>query len=119
MRTPSSFVAGIICGVAILALAQQKPVAGANPVPNPIAVQRQAATPADARNASVQASRDDAEAVKSDINRMRALLHQMENNIAFVDTSQTPLKHQFQLEIDMWRLLLDDMEKKVRPATAH
>ena len=45
---------------------------------------------------------------------MRALVRQMETNLAFVDSTQTPLKHQFQLEIDMWKTLIDQMERKAQ-----
>jgi hypothetical protein len=44
---------------------------------------------------------------------MNALLGQMQKNAAFVSAGDTPLKHQFELEIEMWQLLLRDMEKKV------
>jgi hypothetical protein len=43
---------------------------------------------------------------------MQVLLGQMQRNVAFVSTGDTPLKHQFELEIEMWQLLLRDMEKK-------
>lgn len=59
-----------------------------------------------------QSSRVDSKAVKTDLERMRALLGQMQRNVAFVTPGDTPLKHQLQLEIDMWQLLLNDMEKR-------
>jgi hypothetical protein len=30
-----------------------------------------------------------------------------------VQTSQTPLKHQFELEIDMWQVLLEQMDRRI------
>lgn len=54
----------------------------------------------------------DAEDLKSDLERMHILLEQMRRNVAFVSAGDTPLKHQFQLEIEMWQLLIRDMEKK-------
>ena len=51
--------------------------------------------------------------LKSDLERMRIVLEQMQRNVAFVSSGDTPLKHQFQLEIEMWRLLIGDMETKV------
>jgi hypothetical protein len=48
---------------------------------------------------------------------MRAILGQMETNLAFVDTTQSPLKHQFQLEIDMWNTVITDMERRLKPRT--
>lgn len=54
------------------------------------------------------------QALTNDITRMRSLVRQMEMNLAFVQTTQTPLKHQFELEIDMWRVVLDGMERRVQ-----
>jgi hypothetical protein len=54
----------------------------------------------------------DAQAVRDDIKRMRALVGQMETNLAFVDNTQSPLKHQFQLDIDMWNILINQMERR-------
>lgn len=55
---------------------------------------------------------NDAQAVRDDIKKMRALVRQMETNLAFVDTTQSPLKHQFQLDIDMWNILINQMERR-------
>jgi hypothetical protein len=41
----------------------------------------------------------------------------METNLAFVDTTQSPLKHQFQLEIDMWNTVITDMERRLKSRT--
>jgi len=54
------------------------------------------------------------QALANDIARMQSLVHQMEMNLAFVQTTQTPLKHQFELEIEMWRVVLDGMERRVQ-----
>jgi hypothetical protein len=58
---------------------------------------------------------DDSEfqAMKSDVQRMRVLLNQMRTNLAFVDTTQSPLKHQFELEADMWQMMLDQMDRRM------
>ena len=63
-------------------------------------------------------SGDDSElqAMKSDVQRMRAILNQLRTNLAFVDTSQSPLKHQFQLEADMWQITLDQMDRRIAAA---
>jgi TolA-binding protein len=55
---------------------------------------------------------NDAQALRDDIKKMRALVRQMETNLAFVDTTQSPLKHQFQLDIDMWNILIGQMERR-------
>ena len=60
-------------------------------------------------------SAEDETVLREDIVRMRAILDQMTNNLAFVDTTQSPLKHQFQLEIDMWNTAINDMERRLRP----
>jgi hypothetical protein len=73
-------------------------------------------TQADTRNPS-SLSTDEAAALREDIARMRAILGQMETNLAFVDNTQSPLKHQFQLEIDMWNTVITDMERRLKPRT--
>ncbi|MGB9122677.1 MAG: hypothetical protein WCE73_18815 [Candidatus Angelobacter sp.] len=55
---------------------------------------------------------NDAQTLREDIRKMRALVQQMESNLAFVDSTQTPLKHQFQLDIDMWNILINQMERR-------
>ena len=55
---------------------------------------------------------NDAQALREDIRKMRALVAQMESNLAFVDSTQSPLKHQFQLDIDMWNVLINQMERR-------
>src|SRR6185312_11284685 len=55
---------------------------------------------------------NDAQAQRDDIRKMRALVAQMQSNLAFVDNTQSPLKHQFQLDIDMWNVLINQMERR-------
>ncbi|MGI9102603.1 MAG: hypothetical protein ACR2IF_09195 [Terriglobales bacterium] len=61
---------------------------------------------------------DDVQALSNDLARMRSLVHQMEMNLAFVQTTQTPLKHQFELEIDMWRTVIGQMERHLQSLRA-
>jgi predicted phage tail protein len=72
-----------------------------------------------AENAQIRqlanARANDAQAMRDDIKRMRALVGQMQANLAFVDTTQSPLKHQFQLEIDMWNVVINQMERRAYP----
>jgi hypothetical protein len=56
------------------------------------------------------------QATKADIARMRIVLNQMRTNLAFVTTTTNPLKHQFELDIDMWQALLDQMQRRVDAA---
>jgi hypothetical protein len=53
-------------------------------------------------------------AMQADAKKMRVILNQMRTNLAFVQSTQTPLKHQFELEIDMWQTLLDQMDRRIR-----
>ena len=57
---------------------------------------------------------NDAQALRDDTKRMRALVGQMETNLAFVDSTQSPLKHQFQLDIDMWNIVINQMERRTQ-----
>lgn len=68
-------------------------------------------TPQEARSQAARA--DDLQALREDLTRMKALVQQMQSNLAFVDTTQSPLKHQFQLEIDMWQTLITQMERRL------
>jgi len=45
---------------------------------------------------------------------MRVILGQMQSNLAFVQNTTTPLKHQFELEIEMWQVVLDEMDHRIR-----
>jgi hypothetical protein len=58
-------------------------------------------------------SHEDAD-LKADVQRMRVILSQMQSNLAFVQNTTTPLKHQFELEIEMWQVVLDEMEQRIR-----
>lgn len=72
-----------------------------------------AATTGAAHAASQPMTSEQVQSLKEDLTRMKALVQQMETNLSFVDTSQTPLKHQFQLEIDMWRMMIRQMEHRL------
>ena len=58
-------------------------------------------------------STDDLAAMKTDIAKMRVLVTQMQNNLGVTTTSTTPLYHQFDLQIQMWQLLIAQMERRV------
>lgn len=59
----------------------------------------------------------DIQAMRQDVARMKALVQQMQTNLAFVDTSQSPLKHQFQLEIEMWQTMIVEMDRRLDRAS--
>jgi hypothetical protein len=88
----------LVCVLAIAAMAQ---------TPTPSAT-RESQTPTTA------VEKQEAQALTQDIARMRSLLQQMERNLILVTTSQNPLKHQFDLEIQMWRVVLDGMERRAQ-----
>ena len=97
------------CVLALGALMAVMPaVVAAAQAPGP-AAERERRPPAVAGD-----TQQEAQALTQDITRMRSLLQQMEMNLAFVTTTQNPLKHQFELEIDMWRLVLDGMERRAQ-----
>jgi hypothetical protein len=48
--------------------------------------------------------------LEKDLEKMRTLIGQMQHNLAATATGETPLKHQFQLDIEMWQLLVHRME---------
>lgn len=84
------------------ALAQQK---------GNVSAEQSAGPAAEPPNASAAGQATD---VESDLRQMRSILYQMRTNLAFVQTTQSPLKHQFELEVDMWQALLDHMERNLR-----
>ena len=49
--------------------------------------------------------------------RMRALVQRMQSNLPAVASGQSPLEHEFQLEIEMWQLLIDQMEMQLKAAS--
>ncbi len=58
-------------------------------------------------------SPEDAQALRMDLQRMKALVQQMQTNLAFVTNTQGPLKHQFELEIEMWQTEIASMERRL------
>jgi hypothetical protein len=79
-----------------------------NPTQKPAAETAQKTAP---KNGSM--GDQDVQAMRQDVARMKALVQQMQTNLAFVDTSQSPLKHQFQLEIDMWQTVIVEMDRRL------
>jgi LAS superfamily LD-carboxypeptidase LdcB len=57
---------------------------------------------------------DDLPQLQADLQRLKVLLNQMRTNLAFVQTSQTPLKHQFELEADAWQLIVEQMQRRLK-----
>jgi hypothetical protein len=80
--------------------------------PRPSAAQTMQATP-------TPSDSSDVEGLRADVQRLRLLLNQMRNNLAFVQTSQTPLKHQFELEADAWQVIVDQMDRRLKMTEEH
>jgi hypothetical protein len=49
-------------------------------------------------------------AAPPELERMRALLEQMQNNLASLPSGYSAEKHQFELQNDMWRMMLAHLE---------
>lgn len=60
---------------------------------------------------------EDIQALRQDITRMKVLVQQMQSNLAFVDTTQSPLKHEFELDIEMWQTVIAQMERRLDQAS--
>jgi len=50
-------------------------------------------------------------AASKELEQMRSLLLQMQNNLASLPSGYSAVKHQFELEIDMWRMLVNHIER--------
>jgi hypothetical protein len=101
MRAASSLLIVILCATCVTAQSAQKKTGAAAPEPQ-------------ARQAAPTVTNDaDAEAMRADLAQMRNLVGQMQRNLGFVDSGLTPLKHQFELEIEMWNVLINDMQRRL------
>ena len=82
--------------------------------------QRAGSTAQSDRNLAADSmSADDVKASEADLEKMRVILNQMKTNVAFVGSTTTPVNHQFQLEIQMWEMLLDQMERRLEARRKH
>jgi hypothetical protein len=85
----------------------------------PLAHSQQTQKPTDPPQESTSGravSAEDAQALRQDLQRMKSLVYQMERNLASITSAQDPLKHQFQLEIDMWQIEIGSMERRLGAA---
>ncbi len=72
------------------------------------------ATPPSATEDSANADSVDIDQMRVDLQRLKTLVTQMRTNLAFVQTSQTPLKHQFELEVDAWQVIVEQMDRRLK-----
>jgi len=110
MSSKTAVILVVVCCIVTLGAVQQ-PGMGSQ------AASSQAAAASAAENAQLRqmaVRSDDAQALRDDIKKMRSMVRQMETNLAFVDNTQSPLKHQFQLDIDMWKIVIDHLERRVQ-----
>lgn len=76
------------------------------------------AAPVTSSDADPQGREQRIQAARRDIERMRNLLEQMDRNRAFAAPGETPLNHEFELNIELWRTLLDHLEQDLAPPSA-
>ncbi len=62
-------------------------------------------------------SEEQVRASQADLQHMRTLVQQMQMNLVSLPPGPTPLRHQFELEIEMWQTLITHIERQL-PATA-
>lgn len=62
-------------------------------------------------NFPAPATTDQPAASTLDLKRMRSLLQQMQMGLAYLPAGYSAMKHQFELEIEMWRILLNQLER--------
>jgi hypothetical protein len=79
--------------------------------------QAKSATPREVQQRDTGMSREQVRELQGDLERMRSIVEQMQTNMAFVSSGQTPMKHQFELEIQMWQLVIEQMDKKIKQAS--
>jgi hypothetical protein len=104
----------VLCGLPAVCPGQEKQKT-AKPEPAPAAQSH--STPSPEAQANRGMSKEEVQALQADLQRMHVLVQQMQLNLAAVTSSQDPLKHQFELEIEMWQILQNQMERRVRAAT--
>src|SRR6266403_1758919 len=72
------------------------------------------ALPPSAKPDSGNPDSGDIEQMRADLERLKVLLNQMRTNLAFVQTTQSPLKHQFELETDAWQVIVEQMNRRLK-----
>ena len=94
--------------IALMASVTAFPISlAAAQAPNPA----KAATNSTSPNPRSQNS--DLEAMRADSMKMHVILNQMQTNLAFVTNTNDPLKHQFELEVEMWQMLLSQVDRRI------
>ena len=111
----------ILAATSISSSAQKPPSRRAAAAKSPAKTEApapQAPAMAQESDEAVQARQARAHQMLDDIAKMRNILDQMDRNKTFAAPGETPLKHQFDLEIDLWRTLLDDLQAQANSMAA-
>ncbi|HWH57856.1 MAG TPA: hypothetical protein VN682_09510 [Terriglobales bacterium] len=82
-----------------------------------LAAQQQKSGPHPAENTQTAAAPQTKD-LAANLARMRALVQRMQSNLPAVASGQSPLEHEFQLEIEMWQLLIDQMDQQLKAGSA-
>jgi len=98
----------LLCLMCVLATAQEPPRRPASTSTH------QGNSPAAGTAATNTGPEAELQGLTADVARMKALLQQMQMNLAFVTSGQNPLKHQFELEVQMWTALIGSMERRIQ-----
>ena len=67
----------------------------------------------DSNSPKPQSQNSDVETMRADSMKMHVILNQMQSNLAFVTNTNDPLKHQFELDVEMWQMLLNQMDRRI------
>lgn len=78
------------------------------------AQERKPTQPASDSSSASASADEERQQLSSDLQQLKTLLNQMRANLAFVQTTQTPLKHQFELEVNAWQVIINQMEQRLR-----
>lgn len=71
--------------------------------------------PAHGKAAQITAEHDEeVDALQNDVTKMRGILNQMQANFSLVGNPTLPANHELELNIDMWRIVIDQMEHRIQ-----
>jgi len=107
MKDASQWIRKVVL-IALMAAITNFPISlTAAQAPNP------AKSATDSTSPNPRSQNSDLEAMRADSMKMHVILNQMQTNLAFVTNTNDPLKHQFELEVEMWQLLLNQMDRRI------
>lgn len=102
----------LLCGILLMPTLSQAQLKEASPTKTQQA-QRNPNRQEASRQCACQLSEAERAGLEKDLATMRTLIEQMQRNLAATATGESPLKYQFQLDIQMWQLLVQQMEKRL------